>query len=126
MEGYNGWRLLEDIIIVEVADEREGEIRKGYMVDPSNKKMLQNAISWGTRHRRNDAGGLDKIEPEIHHIKNSDFIVRLDKSPRHSWQGGKLSFSMCLVEKDGKTFSIGVAGPRPRRNGRYPPSGPPV
>ena len=62
MSEYVGWSLFDKVTIVAKREYKydcnqrktvEGELQ-GYIVDSSNKKMLESAISWGTVTRTLD------------------------------------------------------------------------
>lgn len=91
---YVSWRLFDEVIIV------VNSFGQGYVVDPSNKKQLDTAMRWAQR-------GSDK-EPEVIRTANKDFELTLHDCAGHSSQGGKLSFWNCKIEKDGKSYIIGV------------------
>ena len=91
---YVSWRLFDEVIIV------VNSFGQGYVVDPANKKQLDTAMRWAQR-------GSDK-EPEVIRTANKDFELTLYDCAGHSSQGGKLSFWNCKIEKDGKSYIIGV------------------
>lgn len=113
-ENYSGWRLFDKVIIV--AKPRQNYVDgkwiqvglQGYVVDPSNKTMLNNARCWG---KWKDYNYRDAVEqpPEEFEFDNNDFTLELVDSADHSSQGGKLSFWNCNVTKDGQTFLVGIA-----------------
>ena len=97
------WKELKEIEIVYEAHtwhdcEVDGKIYpKAYIVESGNKKQLQSAISW--------AGG----DKNIVRTENKDFTFRIINAAGNSYQGGKLSFWMCLMEKPGvPPFLVGI------------------
>lgn len=120
---YTGWNLFDKVIIV--ARQRhyyDWDTRKyvvegwqGYIVDPSNKKMLENARSWGkwTEYGPYISGkGYEwtkEHEPEEFTFDNNGFTLELVDCAENSSQGGKLSFWNCNITKDGHTFLVGIA-----------------
>ena len=123
MSEYVGWTLFDKVIIVAKREYKwdfnqhktvEGELQ-GYIVDPSNKKMLESAISWGTVTRRLDEKDehgryiYEKIEPAQYEFDNEDFSLELLDCAEGSSQGGKLSFWNCLVTKGEYRFKVGIA-----------------
>ena len=123
MSDYVGWSLFDKVVIVAKRERKfdwkqkkdiEGELQ-GYIVDPSNKKMLESAISWGTVTRRldeKDENGryiYEKIEPAQYEFANEDFSLELLDCAEGSSQGGKLSFWNCLVTKGEYRFKVGIA-----------------
>lgn len=118
---YNGWKLLDKIIIVKTANNHyKYGCPQGYVVDPSNKKQLESAKSWGgnTIYERDENGNYVKDVngnyvkhyegAEIVETSNCDFKLTLLDCAGGSSQGGKLSFWNCLIEKDGDKYVIGI------------------
>ena len=120
---YEGWRVPEEIIIVAKDCSRwvdghrtTGELQ-GYIVDPNNKTMLENALGWARWTER--IGSYDtktrSYEQEIEHegvqykFKNEGFRLELLECANGSSQGGKLSFWNCKVSKDNREFIVGIA-----------------
>ena len=86
MAEYNGWKLFNEVIIVM---NRGGA---GYIVDPKNKKSLQNAIEWSKLYDKD-------FTPKPIKTANNGFKVTIIDSAGSSMVGGKLSFWTCRVEK---------------------------
>lgn len=118
---YNGWKLLDKIIIVKTANNHyKYGCPQGYVVDPSNKKQLESAKSWGgnTIYERDENGNYVKDAngnyvkhyegAEIVETSNCDFKLTLLDCAGGSSQGGKLSFWNCLIEKDDDKYVIGI------------------
>ena len=91
---YVPWRLFDKVIIV------VNSFGQGYVVDPDNKKQLETAMKWAEKHS-------DKA-PEVIRTANKDFELTLYDCAGHNSQGGKLSFWNCKIEKDEKSYIIGV------------------
>lgn len=95
-------------IVYSVSDTIEvnnKKIPKAYVVDSSNKKSLQTAIDWASR----DYGQYKGIQPTIIETVNSDFNFSIGESAGGSFQGGKLSFWMCIASKEGiPEFAVGI------------------
>ena len=118
---YAGWQLFDKVIIVAkkyrhwVDHEYITDGLQGYVVDPSNKKMLESACHWGrwTEYGEDDpiTGRCKTIEhePEEFAFDNKDFTLELVDCAEQSSQGGKLSFWNCKITKDGHEFIIGIA-----------------
>ena len=124
---YKGYKLIDKILLVcrdvPEHDDSFGYNSKAvcyqeYLVDPSNKKQLESARRWAhwTEYgpsRKNEDGKWVR-DYEIEHdpvefeFDNSGFTLELLDCAGGSSQGGKLSFWNCLVEKDEKTFKIGI------------------
>lgn len=126
--GYTGWKLFDKVTIVTKkifeydyktgATNETGDVQ-GYIVDPSNKKQLENARSWGTvttweyftdEKGRRSVRDTAKYKPEEYTYDNDGFTLELHNSAEGSSQGGKLSFWNCWVTApDGHRFLIGIA-----------------
>lgn len=121
--GYKGWCLFDKVVIVtrrqykwdwEEHQRKEGELQ-GYIVDPSNKSMLESAIRWGTIRERTDE--KDKygsyiykdIEPTKYEFVNDGFTLELLDAAEGSSQGGKLSFWNCIITKNDYRFKVGIS-----------------
>ena len=105
MAKYLGWSLMKSIKIVYSIDDtievNNKKIPKAYVVDSSNKKSLQTAIEWASWGRGK--------KPTIIETANSDFNFSIGESAGGSFQGGKLSFWMCIVSKEGiPEFAVGI------------------
>ena len=120
-EKYVGWQLFDKVTIVAkgynhwVNNEYVTDGLQGYIVDPSNKKMLESARNWGRwveygRYVPGE-GYPDKVEhePEEFTFDNNGFTLELVDCAEQSSQGGKLSFWNCNITKDGHTFLVGIA-----------------
>ena len=111
---YQGWSLFDKILLV-CRHEKDG-IRQAYLCDPTNKKQIENAKSWGESWCREGWNpetrtyAIDKkIPAEEFEFNNEDFTFELFDSAGGSSQGGKLSFWNCIVSKDNKKFKIGIS-----------------
>lgn len=123
---YKGWKVPNEIIIV-AKDYRIWDrntckyimdgTSQGYVVDPDNKEMLQNALGWAkwTEYIGEYNRETRRYEDEIEHVgiehrfTNEGFTLTLLDSADGSSQGGKLSFWNCKISKDDKEFIIGIA-----------------
>ena len=127
-DNYIGWKLFDKVTIVakkmyaydyKTSTTYETGTVQGYLVDPSNKKQLENARSWGTTHTYEyftDEKGNRSVKqthehkPEEYTYDNDGFMLQLYNSAEGSSQGGKLSFWNCwITAPDGKKFLIGIA-----------------
>ena len=123
MAEYKGWTLFDKVIIVAKREKRwdfnkrdyvEGELQ-GYIVDPSNKTMLENAIRWGTFTERTDEKDKNgrwiykETPPSEYPFDNNGFTLELLDCAEGSSQGGKLSFWNCLITKEEHKFKVGIA-----------------
>lgn len=121
---YQGWTLFDDVLIVAkketVWDFEAGRTKdtgrwQGYVVDPSNKTMKENALRWAeackTKYDENGKFcGYDKTPGEEFLYKNEGFRLQLLETAKVSSQGGKLSFWNCIITApDKKEFKIGIA-----------------
>jgi hypothetical protein len=121
---YVGWRVPKNIIIV-AKDHRvwkDGryvaeDTPQGYVVDPGNKEMLENALGWAkwTEYRGEYNKDTRRYDEQIEHVgetyefENDGFTLTLLDSANGSSQGGKLSFWNCKISKEDKEFIIGIA-----------------
>ena len=123
---YEGWNLYDKVIIVEkVVREYDRKSdswvdsgnRQGYIVDPKNKKQLENAKRWGAttlyEYGEDEIGCRNIKETHTYAAKeyifdNNDFEIELLDSAEGSSQGGKLSFWNCKISKDGKSWIVGI------------------
>lgn len=109
MAKYLGWSLMKSIKIVysvyDTIEVNNKKIPKAYIVDSSNKKSLQTAIDWASHNY----GQYKGIEPTIIETVNSDFNFSIGESAGGSFQGGRLSFWMCIASKEGvPEFAVGI------------------
>ena len=126
-DGYTGWKLLDKVTIVTkkmlAYDYKTGSTTdtgdvQGYLVDPSNKKQLENARQWGTvttweyftdEEGRRSVRDKTEYKPEEYTYDNDGFTLELHNSAGCSSQGGKLSFWNCwITAPDGHRFLIGI------------------
>lgn len=120
---YTGWRLTDKVIIVAKKYNttnvtESGEIiydYQGYVVDPGNKEMLNNAQRWATWTEYGPyISGKGHEWKQVHlplefEFTNDNFTLELEECAESSSQGGKLSFWNCRITKDDKSFLIGIA-----------------
>lgn len=121
---YQGWTLFDKVLIVakrlghwDYTDNKyvEDDDWQGYIVDPSNKKMKENALRWAEtcRTKYDENGkycGYDRTPGEEFLYDNDGFRLELLETAGGSSQGGKLSFWNCWVTaQDGKRFKVGIA-----------------
>lgn len=118
---YAGWQLFDKVIIVARGYNHWSNGKyindgiQGYIVDPSNKKMLESARNWGKWTEYGEyvqgVGYPNRVEhePEEFIFDNNGFTLELVDCAENSSQGGKLSFWNCNITKDGKTFLVGIA-----------------
>lgn len=121
---YQGWTLFDTVLIVakklghwdyQQSKYIESDDWQGYVVDPSNKKMKENAQRWAEtcRTKYDDNGkycGYDRTPGTDFLYPNEGFTLELKETAQGSSQGGKLSFWNCWVTApDGTRFKIGIA-----------------
>lgn len=116
---YEGWNLYNKVIIVGKAMTKwnketwkwetiEG-LQQGYIVDPKNKKQLENAQRWAETWRYDgDGKAIEEIPGTVDTFDNDGFEIELMDSAEGSSQGGKLSFWNCKITKDGRTWVVGI------------------
>jgi hypothetical protein len=107
---YKGWKLIDKI---DVAVRTKPNYRgfTGYVVEHGDKKALEDAKNWARVEEEYDRDKREYIkvyEAAVHTFENEGFTARIVKSAGGSYQGGRLSFWMCEIEKDGIKFTIGV------------------
>lgn len=110
---YNGWKLLDNILIVISAEENiKYNCKQGYIVDPKSKKQLESALAWGrsVRYDRDEAGNpiTNYTEADVIETDNKDFTLQLLDSSGYSSQGGRLSFWNCLITKGNIKCVVGI------------------
>ena len=120
---YNGWKLFDKIIIcakpwrrwIGNKYETDGTLQ-GYLVEPGNKKQLENAKSWASwteygpyNYETRQYEWKEEHKAEVYEFDNEGFTLQLLDSAGGSSQGGKLSFWNCKISKGDKTFVIGIA-----------------
>lgn len=122
---YKGWSLFDKVLIVAkkdvVYDHAIGKSTPtgdyiGYVVDPTNTKMRENALAWAKTsiweydENKKFTGRYTTVEGEEFLYDNQGFTLELKDSAGASSQGGKLSFWNCwITASDGKKFRIGIA-----------------
>jgi len=101
------WKSLKSVDIV-YADNDTVEFKgvkypKAYIVESGNKRSLESAIRWATRWSNSAA------DPKIVTTQNDGFTMQIVEAAGGSSQGGRLSFWMCLFEKDDvPAFATGI------------------
>lgn len=124
MAEYQGWTLFDTVLILakptgywdyENSKWVDTGDWQGYVVDPSNKKMIESARTWAMTYKSlyDESGkysGRDEIPGTEFTYPNDGFTLELKETAQHSSQGGKLSFWNCWVTApDGTRFKIGIA-----------------
>ena len=107
---YNNWKLMDVVdVAVKQGNVRDGEYT-GYVVEHCDKNALQSATDWATMREHDPKTGKWDIytKPKIYAFKNEGFKATILQSAGGSYQGGRLSFWQCEVEKDDIKFKIGV------------------
>lgn len=121
---YKGYKLIDKVILVcrdapkYPNSYNDTSRQQAYLVDPANKKQLENARGWakwteyGPSHK-NDAGDyvseyIIKHDPVEFEFDNNGFGLELLDCAGGSSQGGKLSFWNCIVTHDENQFVIGI------------------
>lgn len=121
---YVGYTLFDKVIIVakNIVEEYKWEDNQchavfgnrwqGYVVDPSNKSMLQSALNWGVQYKsiyeNGKYVGREEIQPQQFEFENKGWKMEILKVADGSSQGGKLSFWTCLLTKGDQSFEIGI------------------
>lgn len=125
MVDFKNVKITDEIIIVEKTYSYNGgveAIKGGYVVDPTNKQMLETALSWAkswVRKINKEDGSFiydergnyvtEMVEGKVHRYKNGTFKLEILDAAGESSQGGKLSFWNCLITApDKKVFKVGI------------------
>lgn len=101
MGEFTGWKKLDNIkIVYSIKDSIEFNNRtipKAFIVDSSNTKQLEKAIEWSRQYTTDI-----NAKPVIIDADNCNFEFSLAMPATKSYQtGGKLSFWMCILKKEG-------------------------
>jgi gamma-glutamylcyclotransferase (GGCT)/AIG2-like uncharacterized protein YtfP len=97
------YKLYEKVIIV------EKENGQAYVVEPENKKMLENARKWAVTNHNDGRGNYTQTVGKEYSYENKGFKLTLHSAAEYSWGQGKLSFWNCTITTpDNKEFLIGV------------------
>lgn len=92
----NYWKSLDKLKIVINAHATTmyngKEYRKAYIVESGNTSQLDAAMRWAK---------WQDLAPTVIETDNSGFSLQLAKAADGSSQGGRLSFWMCIISKDG-------------------------
>ena len=111
MEKYKGWKAIKDLSIVysikDMIEFNGKKYHKAYVTDAKNKKQLESALKWANGSYTRPQ---DNVNPKIINTTNECFSFQVVSAAENSWsQGGKLSFWMCLMEKEGvEPFVVGI------------------
>jgi len=118
---YSGWKQINKVKIVYSTKEKWHSVefngkkyKKAYIVESGTTKACQKSLAaathWAESYDWNNGEKRNYIEPTIVETDNSDFSFQIVSAADNSWsQGGKLSFWMCLMEKDGiEPFAVGI------------------
>lgn len=107
---YTGWRLYDEVILIEQVERSNGNIKKVYIADAKDKRQIASGHKWAdyTEYDYKTKQTREIVAKE-YKFKNEGFTLELSDSPSTSWQGGKLSFCMCIIKKDGHTWKTGIA-----------------
>lgn len=101
---------MDKVTVAVRADEGNSRGFTGYVVEAGDKDALDKAKSWAriTNYNRENKAYDSPTEPNVYEFDNQGFTAKVINSAGGSSQGGRLSFWMCEVEKDGIKFNIGV------------------
>lgn len=107
---YNSWKLMDKIdVAVKTVPNYSGFT--GFIVEHGDEKALESAKEWAKSESgwNRETHKYDNVyEGAVHTFENKGFTAKILASAGGSSQGGRLSFWMCEVEKDGVKFTIGV------------------
>lgn len=97
----SAWKKLDKVTIVYECYQ-DNKTPTAFVVETGNDAQLKTAINWA-KHWHHD------ITPEMVTTENKDFSFEIISSAGNSYNGGKLSFWMCRIKKEGiKTFDVGI------------------
>ena len=111
---YSGWKQIGDISIIystnDYMEYNGKKYPKAYIAETKNKKSIDSGVKWAESYEYSkDYTTKTCREPTIVETDNKDFSFQIISAAGSSWQGGKLSFWMCLMEKKGiKPFAVGI------------------
>lgn len=71
----------------------------------TSEANLKTAIKWATGYSTPEK----EAEPEIVEVENRGFKLSILNGPGHSYNGGKLSFCMCLISKGKLKTAVGIS-----------------
>ena len=101
MREYVGWSVYDKVVIViKEQSTLYEDIPQAYIVNPSDKKQMNSALNW--------AQGRNNAKVKVIETSNDNFKLTLLDSARNSYQGGKLSFWNCLIEKKSEKLRCAV------------------
>jgi len=104
---YTGWRLYDRVIIVEKEESQGYEYPQAYVVDYGNDKQLVSAYNWAKGYK-SEYSIQEYMEKYSYTLDNKDFTLEIYAGPKGSYQGGKLSFSNCVISHGDKKWTIGI------------------
>lgn len=107
---YNNWKMMDKLDVAVRTGDDSYRGFSGYVVEHGDKEALEKAKNWARTQTwdQNLRKHVATHEPEVHTFENEGFTAKIMESAGGSSQGGRLSFWMCEVEKDGVKFRIGV------------------
>ncbi len=114
MEKYSGWKQIGGISIIYSTNDymthNGKKYPKAYVAETKNKKAIESGVRWAESYEwSKDYKTKSYRKPEVVETDNKDFSFQIISAAGNSWQGGKLSFWMCLMEKKGiKPFAVGI------------------
>lgn len=114
MNNYSGWKQIGNISIIYSTDDymthNGKKYPKAYIAETKNKKAIESGIRWAESYEwSKDYETKTRREPTVVETDNNGFSFQIISAAGNSWQGGKLSFWMCLMEKKGiKPFAVGI------------------
>lgn len=111
MTKYNSWKMMDKVDLVRKnRDDYSKNYFDTYVAEHGDKKSLESAKKWADIVKYNWTTKEyedDESKATIHTMDNKDFTVTILDSADGSYQGGRLSFWKCKVEKDGESFILG-------------------
>lgn len=109
---YSGWKQLSRVNIIystgSIIKYNNKSYTKAYISEAGTTKACMNSLSAGKNWAK---GWMNKDkEPVVIETDNKGFSFQIVSAAGRSWsQGGKLSFWMCIMEKEGlEPFAVGI------------------
>lgn len=111
---YSGWKQLNRINIIysigSTVELNGKKYTKAHIAEAGNTKACQKALESGKSWARGWYSRDKEKEPVVVETDNTGFSFQIASAAGNSWsQGGKLSFWMCIMEKEGiEPFAVGI------------------
>lgn len=111
MADYAGWKVYQEVVIIESAldDSKEG-ISSAYIADAKDSGQLKTGRDWAAlKFYSKFTGKTDKIPGKEYRLPNNGFTLEIGDAPTKRAEGGRASFSMCIIRNNNKAWKVGIA-----------------